>query len=207
MCTGAVALLGLVAGCASSETSSSDYSGPATIPAALTTVAVATTTTAPSNQDSLPAASTTVTTEPTVDPVGNDLSLQGVASVLTAAELGCTDMTEKPTGDDTSITLLPPPETTEGTCTLVGGRTITVSVAADADQVRIATAQLEVYGPMMVAFGVLEVAYVVAGPDDRVWVSFESVDGTTVPKPTEADMAGLELLAEVLNGEVRTFTP
>jgi hypothetical protein len=81
-------------------------------------------------------------------------------------------------------------------------------VYADANAVEMANAQMDtVYRQLLVAFGVEEIAWVVAGPDDRVWVSPAAEDEGTQPKPTEEQLAMLDEVADAVDGEVVTFEP
>lgn len=96
----------------------------------------------------------------------------------------------------------------EGSCTAADGTLLSVVVFADADQVRIGKAQLELYGQMMVAFGVLEINGVQAGPDDRVWVSVTTADGEQPPsRPSAEDKLLLGKIAGALEGEIFVFEP
>jgi hypothetical protein len=68
-------------------------------------------------------------------------------------------------------------------------------------------AQIEtVYRDFMVAFGIEELAWVVAGPDDRVWVGADTGDEVQ-PTPTDEELAMLDAVADALDGEIFKFEP
>jgi hypothetical protein len=146
----------------------------------------------------------TETTEPPPDP--GDLTPAAVAAQLADEGLGCDDYADK-IPEETTMTLAPAPEVEEGTCT-INGVPADLGVYADEDAAEMATAQMEtVYRELMVAFGVEEIAWVIAGPDDRVWVSPAGGDLGTQPKPTDEQLAMLDEVADALDGEVTTFEP
>jgi hypothetical protein len=200
------------AGCAGSGTSTQGTTGtassgptPSTI-TATATVATTAPTTDPAAGDTTTAADDTVAAVP--DKLRDDVTVEQVAAMIAAAGLGCSDISI--TADDpgsTTMTLAPAPEMTEGTCTASDGTPLGITVAADADQARIAEAQLTLYAPMMAAFGVLEIAYVEAGPDKRVWVAVDTPDTEqgTAPqaRPSAANLDLLDDIADVIDGTVR----
>jgi hypothetical protein len=134
-----------------------------------------------------------------------DLTPAEVAAHLADNGLGCDDYADK-APDREATTLAPAPKLTEGTCT-INGVPASVEVFADKGQAKMALAQIKtVYREMLVAFGAEEMAWVIAGPDDRVWVVYEDSEETQ-PKPTDEQRAMLDDAADVLNGKVFTFEP
>jgi hypothetical protein len=149
---------------------------------------------------------TTAVTEPSSD--SDELSPAAVAADLAESGLGCDDFAE--TVDDpneTDPTLAPEPEGDEGTCT-VAGIPVTIGVWADEDAVEMFEAQVEtIYRQYLVAFGIEEIAWVQAGPDDRIYVSAVGSDEQVQTKPTDEELAMLDDVADALDGEVHTFEP
>jgi hypothetical protein len=150
------------------------------------------------------AAATTEATEP---PSDSDLTPTAVAAQLAEAGLGCDDYTDVVADpDEPAMTLAPAVESADGTCT-INGVPAEIGIFPDADSVAMARAQLEtVYRQLMVAFGVEEVAWAVAGPDDRIWISYEDT-GEGQTKPSDEQLAMLEEVADALDGEIVTFEP
>jgi hypothetical protein len=147
----------------------------------------------------------TETTEPSSD--SDDLTPAAVASQLAEEGLGCEDYADAVVDpDETAMTLAPAVESAEGTCT-INGVSATIGVFPDEDAVEMARAQIEtVYRQMMVAFGIEELAWAFAGPDDRIWISYEDA-GEGQTKPTDEQLAMLDDVADALDGEVFTFEP
>ena len=100
--------------------------------------------------------------------------------------------------------MMPEPESDKGTCT-VAGEPIEINVYVDEDAVDMVEAQIETMGQaFMVAFGIKEMAIVVAGPDDRVQIGIGEL--TEDGRPTDEQKAILEDVADELDGDVETIT-
>ena len=78
---------------------------------------------------------------------------------------------------------------------------------ADDEAVEMANAQLDtVVKEYMKAFGVEEIQFVRAGPDDRVLVSVSNLDSSTLAMTDEQKDITMDV-ADALDGEVVTIEP
>lgn len=196
----AVLLVLLVAACGGSDTTEPTAPVPAETAAAATEPA----STEPATTE-LPDRTDAPTTAPPDTAPADPEALTGatVAQQLSGAGLGCDDYTV--TVDDpneTSMTLAPEPEMEEGTCTGPNGESLGITVFDDADQARIANAQLDLYGSMAIAFGVLEIGWVEAGPDGRVWVDMDPPAEEVQPRLPQSTLALFDQIADALDGRV-----
>ena len=195
----AATLLLLLVGCGGDDdddATSGSPSAPAASLSATTGPTSATTEAASTSADS--------TTVPATQPSSEDgPTPASVAQALTDAGLGCEDI-HPPDPSETSATLLPEPEGEEGECT-VRGHPVTISVLADSDAVEMAEAQLETVLPeFLKGFGIDEFQVVRTGPDDRVIITVNNADSTSL-QLTDEQRAINEEIAEALDGEVITI--
>ena len=85
------------------------------------------------------------------------------------------------------------------------GHPVTISVLADSDAVEMAEAQLETVLPeFLKGFGIDEFQVVRTGPDDRVIITVNNADSTSL-QLTDEQRAINEEIAEALDGEVITI--
>jgi hypothetical protein len=104
---------------------------------------------------------------------------------------------------ETTATMLPEPEGEEGACT-INGYPVEITVFADENAVEMAAAQLETVVPQfMTAFGITELQFVQAGPDDRVLVSVSNPEENNF-EWTDEQRELTSQLAEALDGDVIT---